>query len=62
MAGRTTQTEAAQSRHYLSPHEFSGLSGLSLATVRRYLKRGRLPYRQPAGRRGRILILSLIHI
>ncbi len=41
---------------FLSPQEFGQLSGLSLATVHRYLKRGCLPYRQPSGRRGRILI------
>ena len=56
MAGRSTQTGAPQARRYLSPQEFSGLSGLSLATVRRYLRNGKLPYRQPAGHRGRILI------
>jgi hypothetical protein len=56
MAGRTTPTGAAQGQRYLSPQAFSGLSGLSLATVHRYLRSGRLPYRQPAGRRGRIVI------
>jgi hypothetical protein len=56
MAGRTAQTDDAQSKRYLSPLEFSGLSGLSPVTVRRYLRNGKLPYRQPAGRRGRILI------
>ena len=56
MAGRTTQTGESPARRYLSPQEFSELSGLSLSTVRRYLRNGRLPYRQPAGRRGRILI------
>jgi hypothetical protein len=65
MAGRTTQTGELPARGYLSPQEFSGLSGLSLATVHRYLREGRLPYRQPAGHRGRILIpadaLELVH-
>jgi hypothetical protein len=56
MAGRTTQTGAAPAPRYLSPQQFSGLSGLSLATVHRYLRNGRLPYQQPAGRRGRLLI------
>jgi hypothetical protein len=56
MAGRTTQTGAPPEQRYLSPQEFSALSGLSLATVHRYLRNGRLPYRQPAGHRGRILI------
>jgi excisionase family DNA binding protein len=46
----------AGDRRFLSPGEFSALSGLSLATVHRYLKSGRLPYWQPRGRRGRILI------
>jgi hypothetical protein len=41
---------------FLSPREFSWGSGLSLATIHRYLKRGLLPSRQPAGKRGRILI------
>jgi excisionase family DNA binding protein len=44
------------SRRYLSPEEFNQLTGLSLATVRRYLKNGKLPFLQPGGRRGRILI------
>ena len=56
MAGRTTEAGESPARRYLSPREFGALSGLSLATVRRYLRSGRLPYRQPAGRRGRILI------
>jgi hypothetical protein len=51
-----TEPAADQTRRYLSPHEFSRLSGLSLATVHRYLKTGKLPFCQPAGRRGRILI------
>jgi hypothetical protein len=56
MAGRTTQTGDQQARHYLSPQQFSAHSGLSLSTVHRYLRQGRLPFRQPAGRRGRVLI------
>ena len=56
MAGETNQFSEGHVRGYLSPQEFSRLSGLSLATVHRYLKKGRLPYRQPAGPRGRILI------
>jgi hypothetical protein len=43
---------------YLSPQQFSDLSGLSIATVRRYLKAGMLSFVQPAGPRGRILIQS----
>ncbi len=41
---------------YLSPAEFVRLSGLSLATVRRYLANDRLPKVQPGGRRCRVLI------
>src|SRR5690348_4366539 len=55
MAGDTTPGDTTPKR-FLSPRGFSELSGLSLATVRRYIKNGKLPYRQPAGRRGRILI------
>ena len=51
--------EAAQgmdARRYLSVQEFKQLSGLSLATIHRYLKSGKLPFRQPAGPRSRVLI------
>ena len=41
---------------YLSPLAFSRLSGLSLATIRRYLKSGKLRFFQPGGKRARILI------
>jgi hypothetical protein len=58
MANPPTPAADDQSRRYLSPQEFSHLSGLSLATVHRYLRSGKLPYRQPGGRRGRILILA----
>jgi hypothetical protein len=43
-------------RRFLAPLEFARLSGLSLATVHRYLRSGKLPFFQPNGRRGRILI------
>jgi excisionase family DNA binding protein len=43
-------------RDYISPHEFVAKSGLSLATVRRYVRDGRLPSKQPGGRRCRVLI------
>lgn len=43
-------------REALSPKEFVAKSGLSLATVRRYLRDGRLPSIQPGGRRCRVLI------
>src|SRR4051794_22015598 len=41
---------------HLSPQEFSEQSGLSIASVRRYLRDGKLPFAQPGGPRGRILI------
>ena len=41
---------------FLSPKEFGRRSGLSLATVYRYLANGLIPFRQPAGKRGRTLI------
>jgi hypothetical protein len=46
------------SRRLLSPQQFSQLTGLSLATVHRYLKSGKLSYLQPGGPRSRILIPS----
>ncbi len=55
MAGNTTP-DGTTPKRFLSPKEFSQFSGLSLATIHRYLKMGKLPYRQPAGPRGRILI------
>ncbi len=56
MANSPTDVAGELTLRYLSPQEFSRLSGLSLATVHRYLKKGRLPYRQPGGPRSRILI------
>jgi hypothetical protein len=56
MEDRPSLTDAVQPRRFVSPLEFSQLSGLSLATVHRYLKKGKLPSVQPSGRRGRILI------
>ena len=41
---------------HLSPWEFSQQSGLSIASVRRYLRDGKLPFAQPGGPRGRILM------
>ena len=55
-----TPAEAGDFAHsnspYLSPAEFVRLSGLSHATVRRYLDDGRLPKVQPGGYRCRVLI------
>jgi excisionase family DNA binding protein len=44
------------SPEYLSPEQFSERTGLSIATVRRYLRAGKLTHVQPAGFRGRVLI------
>jgi hypothetical protein len=41
---------------HVSPQEFSDQSGLSIASVRRYLRGGKLPFVQPGGPRGRVLI------
>lgn len=43
-------------QEYVSPIEFGKIAGLSLATVRRYVKEGRLPSLQPGGKRCRVLI------
>jgi hypothetical protein len=56
MAGLNNDPSEKQPRRYLSPQDFSQLSGLSLASVYRYLKSGQLPCWQPRGPRGRILI------
>lgn len=45
-------------KNYCSPTEFSQRSGLSVVTVRRYLRSGLLPFVQLGGRRHRILIPS----
>jgi hypothetical protein len=56
MAVNTTYPAPAQPKRYLSPQEFSQLSGLSLTTVHRYLRSGKLRHLQLAGPRSRILI------
>lgn len=56
MSDETSRPKGEQPRTYLSPLEFSQASGLSLATVHRYLRSNKLPHLQPGGRRGRILI------
>jgi excisionase family DNA binding protein len=50
------QSLLSPSKAFLGVEEFSLLTGLSKETVRRYLKKNRLPFVQPAGKRGRILI------
>lgn len=49
-------TNDAVEREYLSPREFAVQTGLSSATVNRYLAGGRIPFYQPGGPRCRILI------
>lgn len=49
-------TTLPSEREFVSPADFVALSGLSLATVRRYVADGRLPSAQPGGRRCRVLI------
>jgi hypothetical protein len=56
MSGKATNSAEQGGRWYLSPAEFSRRSGLSLATVHRYLKGGKIPFRQPGGPCTRILI------
>jgi hypothetical protein len=51
-----TASQPEPERLYVSPQEFAGLSGLSLSTVHRYLKSGRIACLQPGGPRSRILI------
>lgn len=41
---------------YIFVEEFVERSGLSLVTVRRYIRDGKIPYIQPGGPRSRILI------
>lgn len=44
------------SKDLLSPQEFASFTGMSLATVHRYLKAGTLPKIQVGGKRHRVLI------
>ena len=46
----------ASDRVFLTPAEFAERTGLSLATVRRYIAAGRIPVAQPGGFRSRVLI------
>lgn len=55
-ANSPADSVGAAQRDFLSPHEFVARSGLSSATVRRYLRDGRLPSIQPGGPRCRVLI------
>lgn len=54
--GRPRIPRVMESKNYCSPTEFSQRSGLSVVTVRRYLRSGLLPFVQLGGRRHRILI------
>lgn len=51
-------------RDAVSPEEYAHLTGLSLSTVRRYVRDQRLPSVQPGGRRCRVLIprTALVHV
>jgi|HubBroStandDraft_5_1064220.scaffolds.fasta_scaffold660959_2 hypothetical protein len=44
------------SKQFCDVQEYSDVTGLSPATVRRYLRTGKIPFAQPGGPRGRILI------
>lgn len=50
------QTAMLHETQFLSPKQFAVLSGLSIATVRRYLDSDAIQSSQPAGKRHRILI------
>lgn len=52
---RTDELEIA-SKEFLSPEEFHQLSGLSPATINRYLASGKLPKVQPGGKGCRVMI------
>ena len=59
MSSNTTpgsNSAIGRTSEYASPDEFAGLTGLSMATVRRYLRDGRLPKVQPGGKRCRVMI------
>lgn len=56
IAGRNSSQNEAVEREYVSPREFVAQSGVSLPTVRRYLRNGRLPFIQPGGPHCRVLI------
>jgi hypothetical protein len=56
MAG--IQLSRQTGKEFLDVQEFSAATGLSVATVRRYLRKGHVHFVQPAGPRGRILIPS----
>ena len=45
-----------EARDYISPAEFVSVTGISMSTVRRYLRSGQLPKIQPGGHRCRVLI------
>lgn len=51
-----SQESSAPERDSFSPQEYASKKGLSIATVRRYLKKGSLPKSQPGGPGCRVLI------
>lgn len=48
-------TSTDPNRRYLSIEELSAQSGLSPATLHRLKRQGKIPFYQPAGKRGRVL-------
>lgn len=48
--------KAKSQPEYLTVEEFAALTPVSAQTIRRYIKNGQLPYLQPAGRGGNIMI------
>ena len=47
--------DSSYGMRYVSVDELSRLSGLSLSTIHRLKKAGKIPFYQPAGKGGRIL-------
>ena len=54
-AAENIPANTSSSPAYLSREELAAATGLSLATIARYRAAGRLPFSQPAGKRGRVL-------
>jgi hypothetical protein len=51
-------TNPAAEQSCISPAEYAALRGCSMATVRRYLKAGKIAHEQPGGFRCRIFIAA----
>ncbi|WP_428306234.1 helix-turn-helix domain-containing protein [Lacipirellula sp.] len=53
----TASTQPSEStRQYLTPYQAVAVTGLSLSTVWRYIRSGKLPVYQPGGPRCRVMI------